>query len=337
MLGYMLRRFLLAILTMSVLSVLSFVIIKAPPGDSVDKYVELWSHQGKPVSAEREAQLRSYMGLDQGIHIQYGKWMGRLLRGKLGMTYIGLSVGSPPVERPVARIIKDRVWTTIALMGATILFTWTLSIPIGIYSAVRQHSIGDYTFTFLGFTGLAVPDFLLGLVLLYIALAYFDQSVGGLFSTKFAESPWSFPRVWDLLKHLWIPALVLGTSGTASLIRIMRNNLLDELGKPYVVTALAKGMSPWRVIVKYPVRMAINPLVSTVGYLLPYLVGGSVIVSLVLGLPTLGPVLLQAIQQQDTNAGAFILLVLGMLTVVGTLLSDILLAVVDPRIKFGRQ
>ena len=337
MIGYLIRRLLLALLTMSVISVLSFIIIKAPPGDSVDKYVESWQLANIPVSPERQAQLRNSMGLDQGIHIQYGKWMGRLVRGDLGMTYIGQHMGSPAIERPTTRVLEDRVWTTVALMGATILFTWTLSIPIGIYSAVRQHSVGDYAFTFLGFTGLAVPDFLLGLVLLYIALAYFDQSVGGLFSTQFEEATWSFARVWDLIKHLWIPALVLGTSGTASLIRIMRNNLLDELGKPYVVTALAKGMSPWRAIIKYPVRVAINPLISTVGYLLPFLVGGSVIVSLVLGLPTLGPILLRSIQVQDTNAGAFILLILGILTVVGTLISDILLAVVDPRIKFGRQ
>ena len=336
--AYLIRRFLLAILTISVISVLSFVIIQVPPGDSVDAFERMWEQSGLPLSEARVAQIRGSMGLDEGIHIQYGKWMGRLVRGDLGMTYINRqSAGSATYERPVTDLLQDRVWTTIALMGATILFTWTLSIPIGIYSAVRQHSVGDYTFTFLGFTGLAVPDFLLGLVLMYIAYAYFDESVGGLFSSKFAEAPWSFPRVWDLITHLWIPAVVLGTSGTASLIRIMRNNLLDELGKPYMVTALAKGMSPWRVILKYPVRVAINPLVSTVGYLLPYLVGGSVIVSVVLGLPTLGPLILEAIKFQDTNVGAFILLILGMLTVVGTLISDILLAVVDPRIKFGRR
>ena len=334
MTAYLIRRFLLAVLTMSVISVLSFLIITVPPGDSVDQYVKIWEdNYGSKIPVELEAQIRSRMGLDEGLHVQYGKWMGRLVRGDLGMTYMV----AYRFERPVEQVLEDRVWTTIALMGATILFTWTLSIPIGIYSAVRQHSIGDYTFTFLGFTGLAVPDFLLGLVLLYVALAYFDQSVGGLFSGQFESAPWSLARVWDLLKHLWIPALVLGTSGTASLIRIMRNNLLDELGKPYVVTALAKGMSPWRAIIKYPVRVAINPLVSTVGYLLPYLVGGSVIVSVVLGLPTLGPILLRAILVQDTNAGAFILLILGMLTVVGTLISDILLALVDPRIKFGRR
>jgi len=332
---YLVKRFLLALMTMAVISILSFVIIKAPPGDSVDVFIQKWEAAGNPLSEAEETQLRSTMGLDQGIHIQYGKWMGRLVRGDLGKTYISFDLHAN--EKPVASVIKDRVWTTIALMGATILFTWTLSIPIGIYSAVRQHSIGDYTFTFLGFTGLAVPDFLLGLVLMYLALAYLDQSVGGLFSAEFGTAPWSFPRVWDLMKHLWIPAIVLGTSGTASLIRIMRNNLLNELRKPYVVTALAKGMSPWKAIIKYPVRVAINPLVSTAGYLLPFLIGGSVIVSMVLGPPTLGPILLRAIQVQDTTTGAFILLVLGVLTVVGTLISDILLAMVDSRIKFGRE
>ena len=331
MASYLMKRSLLALVTILVISVLSFVIIRLPPGDSVDVFIAQWEQSGNPLSQARITQLRSDMGLGQGIHIAYAKWMGRLLRGDLGRTYINRqSAGSVTNSRPVENLIKDRVWTTIALMGATILFTWTLSIPIGIYSAVRQHSVGDYAFTFLGFTGLAVPDFLLGLVLMYLALAYFDQSVGGLFSTEFAEAPWSFPRVWDLITHLWIPAIVLGTSGTASLIRIMRNNLLDELSKPYVVTALAKGMSPWMVIIKYPVRVALNPIISTVGYLLPLLVGGSVIVSVVLGLPTLGPVILEAIKFQDTTVGAFILLVLGILTVIGTLISDILLAVVDP-------
>ena len=233
----------------------------------------------------------------------------------------------------IKKIIGDRLWMTVALTSFTIIVTWTFAIPVGIYSAVRQHSIGDYTFTLLGFTGLAVPDFLLGLVLMYLAYAYFDQSVGGLFSADYANADWSVGKVLDLIEHLWIPAVVLGTSGTAGLIRVMRNNLLDELGKPYVVTARAKGVKSAKLIFKYPVRVAINPLISTVGYLLPSLVSGSVIVSVVLSLPTLGPVLLTAIQREDTNVAGFIILMLGMLTVIGTLISDLLLAVVDPRIK----
>ena len=206
---------------------------------------------------------------------------------------------------------------------------------MGIYSAVRQHSVGDYFFTLIGFSGLAVPDFLLGLVLMYVAFAYFNQSVGGLISTEYQDAPWSVGKALDVLQHLWVPAVVLGTSGTASLIRIMRNNLLDELSKPYVVTARSKGMASWKLIMKYPVRVAINPLVSTVGYLLPALVSGSVIVSVVLSLPTLGPVLLESMIQEDVYTAGFIVLMLGVLTIVGTLLSDILLAVVDPRIKYS--
>ena len=333
---YLIRRFLLALLTIWVISVLSFVVIQLPPGDSVDAHLKWLEEIGFTLSADHENDLRAYYGIDEPIHLRYIQWFGRLLKGDPGRGFFGSNLGHSE-DSPVIEVVGDRIWTTIALAGFTIAFTWTFAIPIGIYSAVRQHSIGDYVFTFLGFTGLAVPDFLLGLVLLYIALAYFDQSVGGLFSTEQLTQPWSMAKIWDLIKHLWIPAAVLGTSGTASLIRIMRNNLLDELGKPYVVTARAKGMSPWRVIIKYPVRVAINPLVSTVGYLLPYLIGGSVIVSVVLGLPTLGPVLLQAIKSQDTPSGAFIMLMLGMLTVIGTFISDILLAVVDPRIKFGEQ
>ena len=335
MVAYLIRRLLLAVLTIWVLTVLSFVIIQIPPGDSADDWIAWHERIGQPMSAERQADLRDYMGLDRGIHVRYAKWMGRLLRGDPGRSWIPIGGAGFPLERTVTSVVADRVWTTIALTGFTVLFTWTFAIPVGIYSAVRQHSIGDYTFTFLGFTGLAVPDFLLGLVLMYIAFAYFDQSVGGLFSSKYEEAPWSVAKVWDLIKHLWIPAIVLGTSGTASLIRIMRNNLLDELSRPYVVTARAKGMAPWRLVIKYPVRVAINPLVSTVGYLLPFLVGGSVIVSVVLGLPTLGPLLLEVIKFQDSNTGSFVLLMLGTLTVVGTLISDMLLAVVDPRIRFG--
>ena len=331
----MIRRFLLALLTVWVVSVLAFIIIQIPPGDTADRAIrELVEYRGF-MTQERADDIRHSMGLDVPSYRRYGLWMWNLMRGELGLSF-GMVQGNI-MGTPVVDLIGDRIWTTIALSGFTILFTWTFAIPIGIYSAVRQHSVGDYTFTFLGFTGLAVPDFLLGLVLMYIAFAYFDQSVGGLFSNKYAEAPWNMARIWDLLKHLWIPAIVLGTSGTASLIRIMRNNLLDELGKPYVVTARAKGMAPWRLVLKYPVRVAANPLISTVGYLLPALVGGSVIVSVVLSLPTLGPTLLQSYLSQDVHSGAFILLMLGILTVIGTLISDILLVIVDPRIKFGVQ
>ena len=338
MVAYIMRRFLLALLTIWIISVLSFVLIQLPPGDAVTKFIELHEGEGGFVGISEQVaeQLRKDWGLDKPMHVRYGKWMWNMLHGKLGLSYAhgrGWGAGT----RGVWNIIEERLWLTVVLTFFTVAITWTFAIPVGIYSAVRQHSIGDYAFTFLGFTGLAVPDFLLGLVLMYIAFAYFDQSVGGLFTSGMEKQAWSLAKATDLLNHLWIPAVVLGTSGTASLIRILRNNLLDELGKPYVVTARAKGMTPWKMIVKYPVRVAINPLVSTIGYLLPALVGGSVIVSVVLSLPTLGPVLLFALDQQDTNMGAFILLMLGTLTVIGTFISDILLAVVDPRIRLINQ
>ena len=259
------------------------------------------------VAKEMLVELRLRLGLDQPKYVRYSKWVWALLQGDLGQTMV--PYGGLGNQRPVKEIIGDRLFTTIVLTGFTILVTWIFSIPIGIYSAVRQQSLGDYVFTFIGFSGLAVPDFLLGLVLMYVAFAYFDMNVGGLFSADFINAPWSIAKALDLIDHLWIPAIVLGTSGTAGLIRVMRNNLLDELSRPYVVTATAKGVVKWRLILKYPVRIAINPMVSTVGYLLPSLVGGSVIVSVVLSLPTLGTVLLDANQQEDTyTAGPIILM-----------------------------
>ena len=327
----------LALFTVWAISVLTFVIIQLPEGDAADKVIDDLITGGFEGNVDpREAELiREYLGLNEPYWNRYGTWMWRLLHGDMGITFI--VGGSRAGAYPVNALIGDRIWMTVALTGFTIMVTWTLAIPVGIYSAVRQHSIGDYTFTFLGFTGIAVPDFLLGLLLMYIAFAYFDQSVGGLNSAEYANKPWGLGRFYDLLEHLWIPAVVLGTSGTAGLIRVMRNNLLDELGKPYVVTARAKGVHNVRVVLKYPLRLALNPLISTVGYLLPALVSGSVIVSVVLGLPTLGPVLLNAILGQDMYTAGFIILMLGILTVIGTLVSDILLAVVDPRIRFGSR
>ncbi len=307
--------------------------IQLPEGDTVSKKLDSLMQNGDPVALDMADDLREYFGLNSPMHIRYLKWMSNMLRGDLGISYRFYCGG--PREKLVKELIGERIQMTILLTGFTILVTWTFAIPVGIYSAVRQHSVGDYFFTLIGFSGLAVPDFLLGLVLMYVAFAYFGQSVGGLISTEYQDAPWSMGKALDVLQHLWVPAVVLGTSGTASLIRIMRNNLLDELSKPYVVTARAKGMAPWRLIMKYPVRVAINPLVSTVGYLLPALVSGSVIVSVVLSLPTLGPVLLESMIQEDVYTAGFIVLMLGVLTIIGTLLSDILLALVDPRIKYG--
>lgn len=333
MIAYISRRIILSIFTVWIISVLAFVIIQLPEGDAADRFLDRLMQVGVSGDLRIAQELRSYLGLDEPMYVRYGMWIWNIAHGDLGRSIAtwGETLNS---QKPVKEVIGDRLYLTVVLTGFTILVTWTFAIPVGIYSAVRQHSIGDYTFTFLGFTGLAVPDFLLGLVLMYLAFAYFDQSVGGLFSAKFINAPWTYSKVIDLINHLWIPAIVLGTSGTAGLIRVMRNNLLDELSKPYVVTGMAKGIKRSRLILKYPVRVAVNPLISTVGYLLPSLVGGSVIVSVVLSLPTLGPVLLDAILIEDTQLAGFIVLMLGVLTVVGTLISDILLAIVDPRIKF---
>jgi peptide/nickel transport system permease protein len=226
---------------------------------------------------------------------------------------------------------------TVILAASTIMFTWLMAIPIGIYSAVRQRSVEDYTFTFLGFVGLSVPDFMLALVMMYFAFVWFDFDVGGLFSREYQKAPWNLAKVWDLAKHMWIPVIILGTSGTAGLIRILRANLLDELRKPYVITARAKGLPEVRVILKYPLRVALNPLISSVGYILPFLISGSVIVSVVLSLPTVGPVLLQSLLGEDMFLAGTIILFLAMLTIIGTLISDILLVIIDPRIRLETE
>jgi len=331
MLAFIVRRTLLAMLTIWALSVISFVVIQLPPGDFVDQYIlELLAGGGllgsSNIQETMEINLRHQYGLDKPLFVQYGKWVWKMGQGDFG--------SSLEFSKPVIEIVKERLLMTVILAGTTALFAWGLSIPIGIYSAVRQHSIEDYTFTFIGFLGLAVPDFLLALWLLWVTFTYFpDLSIGGLFSPEYIEAPWSFARVVDLAKHLWIAAFVVGTAGTAALIRVMRANLLDELNKPYVVTARAKGLPEWKVVLKYPVRLALNPLVSTLGYLLPVLMSGSVIVSVVLGLPTEGPLLLRALLAEDLFVSAAIVMLLGTLTVIGTLLSDILLGILDPRIR----
>jgi peptide/nickel transport system permease protein len=325
MLAYILRRLLIAIGTVWVISVVSFAIIQLPPGDYVTSYIAQLMSTGSMVTEEEAANLRAQYGLDQPIYVQYAKWMWQVLQGNFGV--------SMEWKRPVTEVIGERLLLTALLAFTAVIFTWILAIPIGIYSAVRQYSLGDYAFTCIGFIGLAVPNFLLALVIMYLAFAYFGASVGGLFSTEYLDAPWSWARMLDLLQHLWIPAIILSTAGTAQLIRILRANLLDELRKPYVVTARAKGLSEFRAILKYPVRVALNPFISTVGYTLPYLVSGSIIVSIVLSLPTVGPLLLKALLAQDMFLAGTIVLLLGVMTVIGTLISDILLIWVDPRIR----
>ena len=325
MLTYVVRRVLLALLTTWAISVLAFIIIQLPPGDYVTAYIAQMTASGTVVSQQLADALREQYGLDKPMWVQYVRWIKLVVRGEFGMA---MEWG-----KPVSTVIADRLWLTMALSVGAILITWALALPIGIYSAVRQYSIGDYIATFLGFIGLAVPSFMIALVLMYAGFRYFGANIGGLFSDPFVEAPWSLAKVWDLLKHLPLPAVILGLAGTAQLIRIMRANLLDELGKPYVMTARARGLSEWRVILKYPVRVALNPFASTVGYLLPYVVSGSIIVSLVLSLPTVGPLLLRALIAQDMFLAGTIVLLLGVLTVIGTLVSDLLLMWIDPRIR----
>jgi peptide/nickel transport system permease protein len=324
-LAYIGRRALLAVFTVWAISVLSFAIIQLPPGDYVTSYIAQMASMGSVVSEEEAQTLRIQYGLGEPMYVQYLKWMKQVVQGNFGM--------SMEWRRPVTEVIGERLWLTVAVSVAALILTWVLALPIGIYSAVRQYSPGDYAATFVGFIGLAVPNFLLALVLLYLGFTLFNAHIGGLFSPEFQDAPWSWARAWDLLKHLPVPALILGLAGTAQQIRIMRANLLDELRKPYVVTARAKGLAESRVIVKYPVRVALNPFASTIGYTLPYIVSGSIIVSLVLGLPTVGPLLLKALIAQDMFLAGTIVLLLGVMTVIGTLISDILLVWIDPRIR----
>jgi peptide/nickel transport system permease protein len=327
MLAYIIRRLGIAVLTVALVSVLSFAIIQLPPGDYVTSYVAALQMSGTMVTTEEADALRRMYGLDQSVFVQYLKWMRLIAQGNFGV--------SMEWGRPVLEVIGDRMTMTVAISLAALLFTWLLAFPIGVYSAVRQYSLGDYFFTFMGFIGVAVPNFLLALILMYLGFKLFNANIGGLFSPEFQSAPWSWAKLWDLIKHLPLVAVILGMSGTAQLIRTMRANLLDELRRPYVTTARAKGLVERRVVLKYPVRVALNPFVSTIGYIFPYIVSGSVIVSLVLSLPTVGPLLLKALIAQDMFLAGTIVLMLGVLTVAGTFISDLLLMWVDPRIQFA--
>ncbi|MGH6923629.1 MAG: ABC transporter permease [Propylenella sp.] len=330
MLAYLVRRLLLALGTLVVVSIIAFSIIQLPPGDYVDAYAGILESMGDMVTEDRKITLRQQYGLLDPMYVQYLRWAGDALTGNFGL--------SLEYRRPVSQVIGDRLWLTVVVALASVLFVWLMALPIGIYSAVRQYSVGDYTFTLIGFIGLAVPNFLLALIVMYFSFRYFGANVGGLFSNQYVDAPWSLAKVWDLLGHVWIPAVILGTAGTASLIRIMRANLLDELRKPYVVAAKARGMSKWALILKYPVRVALNPFASTIGYILPYIVSGSIIVSVVLSLPTVGPLLLRALLAQDMYLAGTIIMLIGVMTVIGTLISDLILVWIDPRVRFaGRR
>jgi peptide/nickel transport system permease protein len=315
----------MALITVWAISVIAFVIIELPPGDYISAYVAQQLASGQIVTPEEAAALRAQYGLDDPSWIRYAKWVSRVVRGNFGV--------SLEWQRPVADLIGERLALTVVLTLTTVLFTWVIALPIGVYSAVRQYSPLDYVFTFIGFIGLAIPNFLLALIMMYFGFVFFGANIGGLFSPEYQDAPWSLARVWDLMKHLPIPALVLATAGTAEVIRVMRANLLDELRKPYVVAARAKGLTEWQVIIRHPVRVALNPFISTIGYIFPLIVSGSVIVSLVLGLPTVGPLLLRSLLAQDMFLAGAIVLMLGVMTVIGTLISDLLLMWIDPRVR----
>ena len=325
MLMYIARRLMLASITCVAISVLTFVIIRLPPGDFVDAYIANLASTGSSITADQAEAMRHDYGLDRPVIVQYFLWIGRVVQGDFGVSMMW--------RRPVTEVIGDRLWLTMLVSFSALFLTWTIALPIGIYSAVKQYSVGDYIATMVGFLGLAIPNFLLALILMYFGFRYLGLSVGGLFSAEYAQEAWSWAKAWDLAKHVPLPACVLALAGTAQLIRIMRANLLDELRKPYVVTAKAKGIGNLRVILKYPVRAALNPFASSIAYIFPYLVSGSIIVSLVLGLPTVGPLLLQALVAQDMYLAGTIVLLLGLMTVVGTLISDLLLMWIEPRLR----
>ena len=309
------------------ISLIAFLIIQLPPGDYLTSMVANMESSGQTVDPNQIAQLREQYGFDQPIYVQYAKWItGIVTRGDFGQSF--------QWRQPVSALVWGQLGTTLMITVASLLFVWAVALPIGIYSAVRRYSIGDHVFTLLGFIGLAVPNFILALVLMYASYRLFGQSVGGLYSPQFNDASWSWDKLVDLLAHIWVPIIIIGTSGTAALIRILRANLTDELHKPYVLTARAKGLPEYKVVLKYPVRIALNPFVSALGWVLPHLVSGATIVSIVLNLPTAGPLLLSSLVSQDMYlAGTFILL-LGVLTLVGMLVSDLLLALLDPRIRF---
>ena len=356
MFALILRRVLWMLPTLWVISLVSFALIQLPPGDYLTSYVTALEETGETVSLEQVEALRRRYNLDEPFVLQYSKWLNDLLPFGFRRAEDGAYLSVPDVDggrsfnwprfkwpdlgtsfewnRPVAELIGERLLLTMTISIFTLLFTWALAIPIGIYSAVRQYSWGDYAFSVLGFTGLATPNFLLALIFMYIGYSVFGVSAGGLFSPAYENAPWSMARFSDLVAHMWIPVIVIGTAGTAGLIRVMRGNLLDELPKQYVMTARAKGVSPVKLLLKYPVRVALNPLVSTVGWVLPGIVSGSVIVAVVLGLPTVGPLLLRALENQDMYLAGSMVMILSFLTVIGTLISDILLLILDPRIRY---
>ncbi len=326
MIAYIVRRILLMIPMLLVVSILCFALIQLPPGDFLNSQLMRLAESGQVIDQALIDSLEQRYGLNRPLYQQYFAWMGGiLLRGDFGRSFRW--------NQPVAELVWERLPWTIVLSLGSLIFTWIIAFPIGVYSATHQYSAADYVFTFLGFLGRAIPSFLLALILMWIGFRYFGVNMGGLFSPEFRRAPWSFAKFVDLLGHLWVPVVIIGTSGTAGLIRTLRANLLDELQKPYVMVARAKGVSGAKLIWKYPLRIAINPFISSVGNVLPQLISGAGIVSIVLSLPTTGPLMLNALLVQDMYLAGSFLMILTVLSLLGTLLSDILLALVDPRIR----
>ncbi|MGC9522722.1 MAG: ABC transporter permease [Anaerolineae bacterium] len=328
MLVYMLKRVGMMIPTLMVISMISFAVIQLPPGDYLTSYVANLRQEGDSIDEAELEMLRRRYGLGQPIYVQYGKWIsGILLRGDWGQ--------SMEWRKPVKDLIWERMALTVALSSVSILVSWFVAIPVGVFSATHQYSIPDYLFSALSFIGAGTPGFMIALVVMWVAMRQFGMNVGGLFSQEYMVAPWNWAKVVDLLKHLWIPVIVIAVGSTAGSIRTTRANVLDELNKPYVETARAKGLKERKLVWKYPVRLAMNPFFSTVGWTLASLISGQTLVSVVLSLQTTGPMMLRALTSQDMYLAGSFLLLLSTLTVIGTLISDVLLAWVDPRIRLG--
>ena len=326
MASYIFQRIIYMILLLFVLSLASFAIIQLPPGDYLNTYIANLEARKIPVNEEIIEQMRERYGLGQPFFVQYFTWMGNLLQGDMGDSFM--------LNRPVNEVIGSRLGVTVILSLTTLLLVYSIAIPIGIYSATHQNSLGDYIATIFGFLGLATPNFLLALILMYLTFTYLGWSPVGLFSREYVAEDWSFGKFIDLLKHLLVPIVVIATAGTAEIIRILRGSLLDELGKQYVITARTKGVTERKLLIKYPVRIALNPIVSSIGYLLPAIISGATLTSIVMSIPTIGPILLQALQSQDMYLAGSIIMLLSALGLIGTLISDLLLVAVDPRIRF---
>jgi peptide/nickel transport system permease protein len=325
MFNYFVRRILTMLLTLLVVSALVFIIIQLPEGDYLTSYISELESQGEAVDPQKIAYIKEEFGLDKPIWMQYLSWIGGVVQGDFGR--------SIEYDLPVTEVVGDVFMFSLILNFSIILFIYIVAFPIGVYSATHQYSWGDHGLTFVGFIGLATPNFLLALILMFLARKYFGTSIGGLVDPSFENQPWTFDKFISLLEHLIVPVIVIGTSGTAGMIRRLRANLLDELHRQYVVTARAKGLSEGKLLIKYPLRMALNPFIADIGNLLPQVISGSVIVAVIMDLPTTGPLILDALISQDTFLAGSFLLFVSLLTVLGMFVSDLLLALLDPRIR----